>query len=191
MTEPATLDKLTVYLRVSSDEQKQQGTIENQRREAERYLAAHDVTPYGWYANDGVSGKRMLAQRPEGQRLLADIAAGQVKTVLVCKLDRFGRTLRHMLDAVDQLTAAGCRLVSLAESFDTDTPAGRLQLHILGAAAEYGHANILATAAIGTPRLLESNTWMGGMPPSGYKVEGQARSAHLVFDETPEPEYRV
>ncbi len=108
MTEPATLDKLTVYLRVSSDEQKQQGTIENQRREAERYLAAHDVTPYSWYANDGVSGKRMLAQRPEGQRLLADIAAGQVKTVLVCKLDRFGRTLRHMLDAVDQLTAAGC-----------------------------------------------------------------------------------
>src|SRR5260370_41303806 len=96
MTQQATIpdstpDALAVYMRVSSEEQKQQGTIQNQRAAADRYLAVQDITPYGWYAEDGVSGTGPFASRPEGARLLADAGAGRVRTVLGWRVGRIGR----------------------------------------------------------------------------------------------------
>jgi len=178
---------LGCYLRVSSEEQKLKQTIENQRATMERYLTLHEVTPFSWYLDDGVTGTVSLMERPEGARLMADARAGQVKTVLVVRLDRFGRNARHILNTVHELMGAGCRLVSIAEGFDTDTPAGWLQMQMLAAIAEYEHANILARAGAGYARRLEKTAWMGGRPPVGYRVEGRRETAHLVIDETPDP----
>ncbi len=53
------------------------------------------------------------------------------------RLDRLGRNLRHVILLLDELTAVGVGFVSLNEGIDTTTPAGRLQLHVLGAIAEF------------------------------------------------------
>ena len=67
--------------------------------------------------------------------------------VLVCwRLDRLGRNLRHLILLLDELHAVGVAFVSLAEGIDATTPAGRLQLHVLGAIAEFERATRLPNA---------------------------------------------
>jgi DNA invertase Pin-like site-specific DNA recombinase len=53
------------------------------------------------------------------------------------KLDRFGRSLRHLVDALADLEAVGCAFVSLRDNLDLTTPAGRMMFHVIGAMAEF------------------------------------------------------
>lgn len=174
---------LAIYLRVSSQEQRDQGTIETQRAAADRYVRLQDITPYGWYADDGVSGTIPFAERPEGRRLLADVAAGHINAVLVWKLNRLGRNALGVLRAVEAFEQAGVRLICITESFDTSTPAGRLQLNMLAGIAQFDRDNILENTAEGMDRRLREQKWMGGRVSYGYRAEGARREAHLALDE--------
>lgn len=84
-----------MYLRMSTEEQKEKQTIATQRNFGERYFAAHNILIYSWYADDGVSGIIPLDQRPEGIRLLADARARKIDTLFVYRLDRLGRDPFH------------------------------------------------------------------------------------------------
>jgi DNA invertase Pin-like site-specific DNA recombinase len=79
----------------------------------------------------GVSGAK--ESRPELNRLLRDAKKRQIDIVVCWRLDRLGRSLRHLIFLLDELTALGVGFVSLNEGIDTSTPAGRLQLHMLAA----------------------------------------------------------
>jgi DNA invertase Pin-like site-specific DNA recombinase len=76
-----------------------------------------------------------VGQRPELQRLLADM--GQGDTLLVYKLDRLARSLKDLLTLLERLEAKGCALRSLTEPVDTQSLAGRMMLQMLGAVAEF------------------------------------------------------
>jgi site-specific DNA recombinase len=178
---------VAAYLRVSSDAQKQQGTIENQRTALERYFAVDAVKPYGWYEDEAVSGYAVpFALRPDGKRLLADVQAGRVSLIIVTKLDRLGRNAYEVLGAVRQIEAAGGRIFSLKENIDTSTNGGRLFLTILAGVAEFERDNILERSDAGLQRRLSGNDtgYMGGTAPYGYRVEGKRRDARLVIDDT-------
>lgn len=84
------------------------------------------------YADHGVSGS--LASRPEWDRLRDALRDGD--TLVVTKLDRMGRSLRHVLEAVDDLDDAGVALRILDLAADTSTASGRMVLSVLGAVAE-------------------------------------------------------
>src|ERR1700730_16079616 len=125
--------KAAIYARVSTLDQQP----ENQLQELRRYCEAR-----GWaateYVDRGVSGAK--DRRPALDQLLAD-AKRRKFDVLVCwRLDRLGRNLRHLILLLDELQALGVAFVSLAEGVDATTPAGRLQLHVLGAIAEFERA---------------------------------------------------
>src|ERR671934_170818 len=73
--------------------------------------------------------------------------------VLVCwRLDRLGRNLKHLITLLDELQALGIAFVSLAEGIDATTPAGKLQMHILGAIAEFERARIAERVKAGLQR---------------------------------------
>jgi len=73
--------------------------------------------------------------------------------VLVCwRLDRLGRSLRHLILLLDELAAVGVAFVSLNAGIDTGTPAGRLQLHILGAIAQFERDRIRERVVAGLQR---------------------------------------
>jgi len=73
--------------------------------------------------------------------------------VLVCwRLDRLGRNLRHLITLLDERQALGIAFVSLAEGIDATTPAGKLQMHILGAIAEFERERIRERVLAGLQR---------------------------------------
>jgi putative DNA-invertase from lambdoid prophage Rac len=69
--------------------------------------------------------------------LMDDVRKRKVDIVLVWRLDRFGRSLKHLVVSLDELKTIGVGFVSFKESIDLTTPTGRLMLHLLGAFAEF------------------------------------------------------
>ncbi len=135
-------EQVALYLRVSSEEQRDRETIEIQREFLEQYRALYELEVAEVYEDDGVSGTIPLHERPEGRRLLQDAKEGRFGTVLIYKLDRLGRTLLVIVDAHDRLQEGGVALRSVTESIDTSNPSGRLIFQMLASFAEYDKENI-------------------------------------------------
>src|SRR5258707_12915460 len=68
---------------------------------------------------------------------MADAGQRKFDSVLVWKLDRFGRSLRHLVNALAELEALGLTFISLRDNLDLSTPSGRLMFQIIGAMAEF------------------------------------------------------
>jgi DNA invertase Pin-like site-specific DNA recombinase len=98
-------------------------------------LQADALTAAGCWRvfTDHVSGAR--AERPELGRVLEQLRDGD--TLVVWRLDRLGRSLRHLIDVVADLSARGAGFWSVSESIDTTTSGGRLIFHVFGALAEF------------------------------------------------------
>jgi len=80
---------------------------------------------------------------------MADAGQRKFDTVLVWKLDRFGRSLRHLINAFAELEARGIAFVSLRDNLDLGTPSGRLMFQIIGAMAEFERALIQERVKVG------------------------------------------
>jgi DNA invertase Pin-like site-specific DNA recombinase len=92
------------------------------------------------YTDVGFSGSKN--SRPALNRLMADASQRKFDAVLVWKLDRFGRSLRHLVNALAELEALGLSFISLRDNLDLSTPSGRLMFQIIGAMAEFERALI-------------------------------------------------
>jgi DNA invertase Pin-like site-specific DNA recombinase len=90
--------------------------------------------------------------RPALDKLLADAKRRRFDVLVCWRLDRLGRNLKHLITLLDELQAVGVAFVSLAEGIDATTPAGKLQLHILGAIAEFERARIVERVRAGLAR---------------------------------------
>jgi DNA invertase Pin-like site-specific DNA recombinase len=160
--------RAAIYLRVSTLEQH----VENQAGELRQYVERR-----GWdgveYVDRGVSGAK--DRRPALDELLR-AARRRRFDVLVCwRLDRLGRNLRHLVMLIEELQALGIAFVSLAEGIDATTPAGRLQLHILGAIAEFERARIAERVRAGLERARRDGRRLGrreGHPPAERRACG-------------------
>lgn len=110
------------YARVSTSDQSLDAQVDKlQAHGCERIYREH------------ISGT--LRERPQLAEALDYLRPGD--SLVVAKLDRLGRSLSHLLSVVEDLDARGIALVSLGESIDTSTAAGRLLLHVLGSVAQF------------------------------------------------------
>lgn len=73
--------------------------------------------------------------RPQLDRLRDQLREGDV--VVVWKLDRLGRSLKHLISIVEEFNSCGVEFISLTEGFDTTTSAGKMMFQVIGAMAEY------------------------------------------------------
>ena len=137
--------KAAIYARVSTLDQEP----ENQLQELRRYVQAR-----GWtateYVDRGVSGAK--DRRPALDQLLADARRRRLDVLVCWRLDRLGRNLRHLITLLDELQALGVAFVSLAEGIDATTPAGKLQLHVLGAISEFERGRLRERVLAGLQR---------------------------------------
>ena len=105
-----------------------------QLRELREYAIRRGWTISGEYVDEGISGAK--EKRPELDRMMADAHKRMFDVVAVWKFDRFARSVSHLLRALDTFQSLGIEFVSLSESLDTATPAGRMVFTVLGAVAE-------------------------------------------------------
>ena len=134
-----------------------------------------------------MSGTIPLQDRPDGARLLRDAQDRRFSAVLVYKLDRLGRSIRRILEAVDQLEKLSVQVKSVTEPFDPSTSVGRFQLNMFSSFAELERENILERSAQGTNRLAREGAWLGGIVPYGYHKVGKGREARIVVSDEPLP----
>jgi len=137
--------RAAVYARVSTLDQEP----ENQLQELRRYVQARGWTAQE-YVDRGISGAK--DRRPALDELVRDATRRRFDVLVCWRLDRLGRNLRHLILLLDELQAIGVAFVSLAEGIDATTPAGRLQLHVLGAIAEFERARIAERVRAGLAR---------------------------------------
>jgi site-specific DNA recombinase len=122
---------VAVYLRVSSEEQRERQSIATQREWAERYCDLHSLPVWKVYADDGVSGTVPFELRSGGAQVLADARMKRFDQLLIYKLDRLGRDTRLTLNAVAEIEKLGVRVRSMTEEFDTNSATGRLMVSLL------------------------------------------------------------
>jgi DNA invertase Pin-like site-specific DNA recombinase len=109
--------KAAIYARVST---LQGQTCENQLLELRRYLEARGWTVTREYVDEGVSGAK--ERRPALDELVRDAKRRRFDVLVVWRLDRLGRNLRHLILLLDDLQATGVAFVSLSEGIDATTP---------------------------------------------------------------------
>ena len=170
----SSVGRVALYLRVSSEEQRDRETIEIQREFLKEYCRLYGLEVMQTYADDGVSGTIPLHERPEGRRLLADTEPGKFETLLVYRLDRLARSLLVTVDAHDRLQEAGVALRSATESIDTSTPSGRLIFQMLASFAEYEREAIRERTRAGVRRAFRDGKPMGVLPYA-YRASDDGR----------------
>jgi site-specific DNA recombinase len=175
-------ERVALYLRVSSLEQRDEGTIETQRQYLERYAAGRGLEVADTYADDGVPGTIPFHERAEGRRLLENAKADKFDSVVCYKLDRIGRSLLNVVDAHDRFEELGVGLRSAKEQLETTTPAGRLQFQMLAGFAEFERATIRERTQDGLHRALRAGKQPGRVP-YGYRIGEQSGGFEVVDDE--------
>jgi DNA invertase Pin-like site-specific DNA recombinase len=99
------------------------------------YCQRRGFTIIGEYIDNGISGTR--ERRPQLDRLLDAAKKRQIDLIIVWKLDRFGRSLKQLVNALEELSSLGIGFISYQDNLDLTTPQGRLMFHIIGAMAEF------------------------------------------------------
>ena len=137
--------RAAIYARVSTFDQEP----ENQLQELRRYVEAR-----GWtrqeYVDRGVSGSK--DRLPALDQMIAEAKRRRFDVLVCWRLDWLGRNLRHLVTMLDDLQAIGVAFVSMGEGIDCTTPAGKLQLHILAALAEFERERIRERVLAGLRR---------------------------------------
>jgi DNA invertase Pin-like site-specific DNA recombinase len=108
---------------------------EMQLTELREYTSRRGWEIFSEYVDSGISGSK--ESRPELNRLMSDAHQRKIDAVLVWKIDRFGRSLKHLVNSLAELSAYGLAFISLRDNLDLSTPSGRLMFQIIGAMAEF------------------------------------------------------
>lgn len=121
---------VALYARVSAADQNCEMQLDDLRRfSGQRFGRAYE------YVDVGVSGTDR--RRPRLDSLLKDAHKCRFDVVLVWKFDRFARSVKHLVDSLEEFRALGINFISYTEGIDTTTPSGELLFHIMGAVAQF------------------------------------------------------
>jgi DNA invertase Pin-like site-specific DNA recombinase len=111
-----------------------------QLRELREYASRRGWVVENEYVDQGISGSK--ESRPSLNSLMDDAHRRKFDAVLVWKIDRYGRSLKHLVNSLAELGALGVAFVSFRDNLDLSTPSGRLMFQIIGAMAEFERALI-------------------------------------------------
>jgi site-specific DNA recombinase len=179
--------RCAVYGRVSTDAQagKDFNSNEAQQEACETYIGLH--RDEGWrvvpepYLDAGFSGSN--TKRPELQRLIADIEAGEIDVVVVYKYDRLSRSMLDFLQLLDSFKRHGVSFVSVSQRFDTSTPVGEMTLNILLSFAQFERQIIGERTRDKLRSARRAGRWTGGFVPLGHDVAPEGGKLVVNKDE--------
>jgi DNA invertase Pin-like site-specific DNA recombinase len=167
--------RCAIYTRKSTEEGLSQefNSLDAQRECAQAYVLSQ--RPQGWtvlpeqYNDGGFSGANLA--RPALQRLLADIQAAKVDCVVIYKVDRLSRSLFDFARIMQILEKHGVSFVSVTQQLNSNTPMGRLTLHVLLSFAQFEREIISERTRDKQSAARRKGKWTGGYPVLGYDAD--------------------
>jgi site-specific DNA recombinase len=172
------MTKAAIYIRVSTQEQVENYSIEAQKERLEAYCKAKNWDIYNTYIDGGYSGATL--DRPDLKRLLKDLK--NIDVVIVYKLDRLSRSQKDTLELIeDHFLKNNVDFVSITETLDTSTPFGKAMIGILSVFAQLERETIAERMRMGHIKRAENGLrGMGGdYDPAGYT----RKDGHLIINE--------
>jgi site-specific DNA recombinase len=174
-TEPNAIIRCAIYTRKSSEEGLEQSfnSLDAQREACQAFIVSQRQE--GWkalptlYNDGGYSGGTL--ERPALKRLLEDVEANRVDTIVVYKVDRLTRSLADFAKIVEALDARGVSFVSVTQQFNTTTSMGRLTLNVLLSFAQFEREVTAERIRDKIAASKRKGIWMGGTIPLGYDVK--------------------
>ena len=155
---------VAIYARVSTKDQ----NPESQLLDLRKYVKLRSWEVYQEYVDRGVSGAK--ENRPALDKLMKDARKRKFDILLVWKFDRFARSTKHLVTALEELEGLGIDFCSYEDSIDTSTNHGKLVFTIMGAIAEFERSLIRERVLAGVRRAKENGIRLG-RPPLELDIE--------------------
>lgn len=153
--------RVAIYVRVSTEEQ----NLDNQINQLSSYCERMNYSVFKIY-KDKISGSK--ESRPEFNELMDDSRKKLFDAVICWKLDRLGRSLKHLISIVEEWKSKGIDIVCYTQNIDTTTPNGKLMFHIIGAFAEFEREMIRERTKAGLQRAKKEGKKLGRPRTSSY-----------------------
>ncbi len=172
--------KVIGYIRVSTEKQADKGvSLEAQEAKIRAMAAVQDLEISEFITDGGESAKSL--SRPGMERLLDMVDRGEVGTVIIAKLDRLTRSVKDLATLLERFQKRNVGLVSVSESLDTKSAAGRLVLNIMCAVSQW-EREAIGERTRDAMRHKKAKGERIGAIPYGFKLAADGK--HLEADET-------
>ncbi|MGD0405539.1 MAG: recombinase family protein [Candidatus Bathyarchaeia archaeon] len=147
--------KVALYTRVSTNDQ----SVEMQNSDLRRYSDQRGLEIFKVYSDQGISGVK--DKRPALDELVADAKKKKFDAVLCWRFDRFARSTKHLITALEEFRHLGIDFISYQENIDTASPLGKAMFTIVSAIAELERNILLERVRAGLKRAKENGRILG------------------------------
>lgn len=170
------------YIRVSTQEQKIHGiSLDAQRDKLQEYADTHDLNIVHWYEDEGISGRKLIKNRPALQNMIADAQNGVFKHIIFIKLDRFFRSVAEYHEAMKLL--GDVTWTATEEKYDMTTANGRAFINMKLTIAELEADQTGERIRLVNDYKVKEGKPLTGSMPLGFKIAQTENGKKIVHDE--------
>lgn len=178
------MKKTAIYIRVSHEEQVQDGySIDAQKEALTKYAKENNLYIVGYYIDEGISARKNILHRKELQRLVDDIKNGKIDLILFTKLDRWFRSISDYYRIQEILEKYNVNWKTILEDYDTTTAGGRLHINIMLSVAQDEADRTSERIKFVFDEKVRNGEAISGSVPFGYKIEDKK----VIIDKEKEP----